>query len=155
LRFQDQVIKVTQRTVADLVRAVEALPPDRVDWSPGGARSAMDQLREVAAVPQAILEILEGGGGSMAGHAERMRTQAVASETLADLADRALAETARLCAVIASFPDSQLEEEVSLPFGPGSTWTRADLLMQHYWNATYHLGQVNFIQTILGDQAMH
>ncbi|MCW5939237.1 MAG: DinB family protein [Fimbriimonadaceae bacterium] len=155
MRFQDQVIKVTQKAVADLVRAVESLPTDRLDWSPGGARSAVDQLREVAAVPEALIGLLEGDARTMEGHAERMRAQAKGPANLAELSETVLTETARLCAVIASFPDSRLEEEVTLPMGGGTTWTRADLLMHHYWNATYHLGQVNYIQTILGDQEMH
>ena len=44
---------------------------------------------------------------------------------------------------------------MSLPFGGGMTVSMADVLMMHYWNATYHLGQINQIQLMLGDKAMH
>jgi uncharacterized damage-inducible protein DinB len=155
VKFQDQIIKVTQRAVSDLVRAVESLPPDRADWSPPGARSALDQLWEVALVPEALINFLEGDQGAFEGHAQKMRSQRRAAGALDDLAQRAVSETARLCAYIASCPDHLLEEELTLPMGGGTTWTRADLLMHHYWNAVYHLGQVNYIQTMLGDLDMH
>ena len=31
----------------------------------------------------------------------------------------------------------------------------ADILMLHYHNMTYHLGQINFIQLMYGDKEMH
>jgi hypothetical protein len=35
------------------------------------------------------------------------------------------------------------------------TVTIADVLGMHYWNLTYHLGQINQIQMMLGDRQMH
>ncbi|MEZ5163605.1 MAG: hypothetical protein R2688_07600 [Fimbriimonadaceae bacterium] len=63
--------------------------------------------------------------------------------------------TSDLCNLIAEFPDDQLENEVTLPFGGGMTITMADVLSIHYWNTVYHQGQVNFIQMLLGDGDMH
>jgi hypothetical protein len=31
----------------------------------------------------------------------------------------------------------------------------ADILFACYWNLTYHCGQVNYIQMLLGDTDMH
>jgi hypothetical protein len=31
----------------------------------------------------------------------------------------------------------------------------ADMLFMGYWNLTYHMGQVNYIQMLLGDTEMH
>ncbi|MES1228119.1 MAG: hypothetical protein ABUL72_05565, partial [Armatimonadota bacterium] len=69
--------------------------------------------------------------------------------------DRAREGTAELSALIANFPDERLEDDVVLPFGGGIRMTMADCLALHYWNLTYHCGQVNYLQTMLGDLRMH
>jgi hypothetical protein len=35
------------------------------------------------------------------------------------------------------------------------TVSLADVCFLHYWNTVYHLGQVNYLQTLLGDREMH
>ncbi len=157
-RIQDQTVKLTQRAVDDLIRAVEALPPDRRDWKPAEtARSALDQLREVAVAPDWFVPILESGVASQfTDHDRRALLEARRElDTFEKCRERALASTSRLCAAISTLPDSRLSDEVRLPFGGGQIATVADVAGLHYWNATYHLGQVNYIQTLLGDLAMH
>ena len=36
-----------------------------------------------------------------------------------------------------------------------ATMTLADVMMLCYWNIVYHLGQINQIQLMLGDEEMH
>lgn len=63
--------------------------------------------------------------------------------------------TSSLCRAIANFPDESLEWELTMPWGGGMTMTMADVLGLPAWNATYHLGQINQIQMLLGDAEMH
>jgi uncharacterized damage-inducible protein DinB len=63
------------------------------------------------------------------------------------------ARIARLCQLIEAVPDERLEETRAMPWG--GTMTLADRLFICYWNLTYHDGQVNYLQRLLGDTEMH
>ena len=55
--------------------------------------------------------------------------------------------------MIEAVPDQRLEETRAMPWG--ATMTLADRLFICYWNLTYHNGQVNYLQLLLGDIEMH
>ena len=76
-------------------------------------------------------------------------------KTVDECVEEARRTTSELCRSIMDFPDQGLEEEVTLPFGQGLTLSMADLLYLHAWNLTYHHGQINQIQLMLGDHEMH
>jgi len=155
MRLQDYVVRQTQKALLDLISAVEALPDDRVEWSPAeGMRSALSMMQEVAVSPEFHNLLLQGGVLSQSFHSELV-TKAAGLLTFDECRVEAQEATMRLCSVILSFPDDMLDDEVVLPFGPGVTMSMADVLGQHYWNMVYHLGQVNYIQTALGDHVMH
>jgi glutathione S-transferase len=162
MRYQDQVVKLTQRAVEDLARAAEAFPADRLEWSPGGeARSALDQLREIAMSAAWLRPIVERGDSDVfeahpAGKpGPRRMPDTPELTTVAESLKQARKSTAQLCKVIAAVPDGHLEDEVSLPFLGGTVVTLADVLLMHYWNLTYHLGQINQLALMLGDREMH
>ena len=155
MRLQEQIVRQTQRALGDVLRAIEALPADKQDWSPGPpARSALAQLQEIAVAPGLHKLLVLGEELSPQFH---MSIQAEARKltTVAAAKEAAQKSTADLCDLILSFPDDQLDKEVTLPFGPGMVFTLADILGLDYWNMTYHLGQINYIQTLLGDTQMH
>lgn len=152
MRLQDQIVKQTQRAMDDVIRSVDAIPADKQDWAPEGARSALSQLREIAMVPQFYITILQTGAPpAFDDHAREKPSLGTIEECRAE----AMRATSELCRMIREFPDADLEKEVTLPFNGGMVVTMADLLGLHYWNTVYHLGQINFIQTLLGDKEMH
>lgn len=158
MRLQDQLVRMTQRALDDLVRAVEAMEPDKRDWSPAAtSRSALHQLREVAVATPMLARVIQSGRGhELESHSQAMEGRLLDSApTFEKAREMAMEGTAELCALIANFPDERLEEDVMLPFGGGIRMTMADCLALHYWNLTYHCGQVNYIQTMLGDLKMH
>lgn len=155
MTVQELTVRQTQKALDDLIRAVEALPEDKRGWSPGeSGRSALDQLKEVAMVPVFYVAVLQSGAPSPELHGS-LRAEAESLTSFEEVQQLARERTADLCARILSFPESRLDEEVTLPFNRGMTVTMADVLGLHYWNTVYHLGQVNFIQTLLGDREMH
>lgn len=155
MRLQDFVVRQTQKALMDLIRAVEALPEDQVGVAAvAGTRSALSMMQEVAVSPEFHILLLQGGVLSPNFHAE-LRERAEGFSGFEECRMAAQESTMRLCATIMEFPDGKLDDEVVLPFGPGVTMTMADVLSQHYWNLVYHLGQVNFIQTSMGDYVMH
>jgi uncharacterized damage-inducible protein DinB len=157
MRVQDYVVRTTQRALNDVLRAVDALPEDKIEWSPNEtARSALSQLQEIAISPAFYVSILkEGKVPDFSDHAnEKMAEMRASVATLASCRTAAMEQTAELCRLISEFPDSRLDEEITLPFGGGMVVTMAGLLGLHSWNMIYHYGQICYLQTMLGDMEM-
>lgn len=157
MRYQDQVVKLTQRALDDICRAASAVPTDKLDWAPGkSSRSTLNQMQEIATSATWFLPIVESrivptfDKRAAEQHTKFRRTLS----TVADCIHEARDSTGQLCQAILKFPDEDLEQEMSLPFGSGMR-TMADILLMHYWNLVYHLGQINQIQLMLGDPEMH
>jgi hypothetical protein len=156
------MVKMTQRAVDDICRAALALPPSAAEWTAGGeARSALDQMREVAQSAAWLLPLIqEENAAEFAKHPDkepghRHMPKTAGLETITSCVETARKTTSELCKAIAAAPDAKLEEEVRLPFGGGLVMTFADLLGMHHWNLVYHLGQVNQIALAHGDREMH
>lgn len=157
MRYQEQIVKLTQKALGDICRAAVAVPDDKADWSPGGAaRSVLHQMQEIATSATWFIPILESGvvpvfnDETRAGHTNFRKTLASISECV----EESRQSTGQLCQAILAFPDTNLDKEITLPFGSGST-SMADVLAMHYWNMVYHLGQINQVQLMLGDRTMH
>jgi hypothetical protein len=157
MRYQDQVVRLTQKALDDVCRSASAVPEDKLDWSLGGsARSVLNQMQEIATSATWFIPVVESGvvpvfDKEMArAHTSFRKTM----DRLADCIAEARQSTGQLCQAIIAFRDEDLDVEVELPFGGGTT-TMADVLQMHYWNMVYHLGQINQIQLTLGDTRMH
>ncbi len=151
-------MRSTQKALEDIIRAAKAVPEDKLTWIPmGAARSVIDQMQEVAVGGNWFLGILrELKVPEFDAHdLERAREARKANDTLEKCVAAARLSTSDLCNSIESVQDKDLERELHLPFGGGMTVTVADLVALHQWNLTYHLGQINQIQLMLGDRQMH
>lgn len=158
MRYQDQVVRSTQKALDDICRAALAIPEDRADWSPQGeARPVLSQMQEIAVQAGWFLPIIRDQ--QVPEFDEHARTQAAllrqSYDTIAKCVEAARNSVGELCGVISAFPDADLEDEMRLPFGGGVTMTMADILSLPAWNMVYHLGQINQIQLMLGDPEMH
>jgi uncharacterized damage-inducible protein DinB len=158
MRFQDHLVRTTQKAAEDVIRAAQAVPADHWDWAPmGAARSVFSQMQEIATTADFFLPILKDGKAPP--FDEHARREAVrirqSHDTLEKCIDGARRGVSELCQAISAFPDARLEEEISLPFGGGITMTMAEVLALPSWNMVYHLGQINQIQLMLGDRDMH
>ena len=158
MRFQDGVVRITQKALDDVCRAALAIPAEKQDWSPGGdARSALNQMQEIAVAATWFLNVMQDlrvprePERSIDETMERARQL----KTIEECVEMARSTTSELCRAIAAFPPEALEVEATLPFGEGQTVSMADVLYLHAWNLTYHLGQLNQIQLMLGDREMH
>jgi hypothetical protein len=61
--------------------------------------------------------------------------------------------TDALLTAIKHIPPEELSQTVMMPWGkPMSLF---ELAYDHYWNLTYHLGQIAYIQRLYGDTAYH
>ncbi len=158
MRFQDQVVRATQKALDDVCRAALAVPAEKVEWVPmGDARSVLSQMQEVATAGLWFIPLVrDRKQPEFDEHARREAARLRASyDTLEKCIEAARTNTSDLCRQIEAFPDSALEEEMRLPFGGGVVMTMADVLGMHQWNMVYHLGQINQTQLMLGDKEMH
>jgi hypothetical protein len=158
MRYQDQLVKSTQKALDDICRAANAVPEDKASWKPmGEARSVLNQMQEIATAASWFLPIIRDR--KVPDFDEHARREAIrlrrGFDTIEKCVEGARESTSELCQAIARFPDSALEDEMTLPFGGGVTMTMADILAMHQWNIVYHLGQINQIQLMLGDREMH
>jgi hypothetical protein len=158
MRYQDLVVRQTQKALDDVCRAALAVPEDRRDWSPmGEARSVLSQMREIATSGSFFLPIFRDRTVpefDRHAHREAMRLRE-SFATVEACVEAARESATELCAALAEIPDGALEEEMRLPFGGGMTLTMADVMLMPHWNMVYHLGQINQIQLMLGDREMH
>ena len=151
MRVQDFIASQTEVVMEGILRSVRALPADKLDWKPfDNGRSAMSQLQECAVSPEIFIRALSGGGYV---YTDDLKAKREALTTI-DAAERKLREgTGELLMAIRETPDSKLEDPIDLPWG--ATWRLVDVMNMHFWNLTYHVGQINYIQTLLGDFEMH
>ena len=157
--LQQQASRMTRQALASLFSAARHVPEDKRDWVPmKDARTVQDLLAECALT---TLFYIAAAQGKMAEFAtfvpdepakelwqkrrlEAFKTlegsEAVAQETFAEL-----------CQVLEAVPDGRLDEFQPHPMDPSKQATTADLLFLAYWNLVYHTGQINYLQTLLGD----
>lgn len=158
MRYQDQIVRSTQKALDDICRAAQALPEDRSQWVPmGDVRPVLSQMQEIATTARWFLPIIRDGlipdfDEHAIREAVRLRQSFDTIEKCVEGAKESLGE---LCSAISAFPDERLEAEITLPFGGGMAMTMADVLSLPSWNMIYHLGQINQIQLMLGDREMH
>ena len=158
ITIQQQASQMTQDALAALFSAARSVPRDKWDWVPAAeartvqallyecamttpfySAAAQGRMKEFASlVPDAALKEL------WQRRAERAQTlegaEAVAQETFSEL-----------CRRLEEVPDEQLDDRHLHPMDPSRTVTTADLLFLAYWNLVYHTGQINYLQTLLGD----
>src|SRR5579872_6160924 len=113
------MVKMTQRAVDDICRAALALPAGAATWTVGGeARSALDQMREVAQSAAWLLPLVkESNADEFAKHPDkhpgrRQMPETAGLENIAACVESARKTTIELCRAIAEAPDAKLENEV-------------------------------------------
>ena len=151
MNAQELLIHLTEGQMKSLFRAARSLPADKLAWKPApGARSALDQLQEVATALDQFWAIyterkIDFDEAKFAKWVED-RSKITSLDELERLTNEG---TKKLCDFIRTVPDSAWTEPVQLPF-PGE-FTMADVLAYHYWNASYHEGQINYIGSLLAE----
>ncbi len=140
------------RAVDDLFRSARAMPPEKLAWQASEtSRTPSDILRECALSlkwPQSILSGTDLNSQPAQGEEE----QEMDLDACEALARKNLTETIDF---IRSYPEDDLDRVISLPFAPELNLTVAEILASPYWNITYHLGQINYVQMAYGDREMH
>lgn len=143
----------TERVAARLINDLNAIPDDHEDHCPGGcARSGVNIVAECAVVNRAVATFLATGTAVRPKPEERdaliasYDTKAKAREFLSQ-------ETAKLIEAIKSLDPETLGETVN--FFPTRTTDRFAVASLPAGHMAYHDGQLNYIQTLYGDNQIH
>jgi hypothetical protein len=153
-KLQQQAAKMTRHAWEGLMCTAAFVPEEKRDWVPQGkARTLHDILAECAVLPGRWHTFLLGNDPLPPPDREGYERAKAELNTLEKIRAAGDAAIARLCEQIEAIPDDRLDEERAMPWG--QTMTLADRLFICYWNLTYHDGQVNYLQMLLGDTEMH
>ncbi len=146
---QSFLAAATEKAAADLAKAFVTLPEDKRLWQPAEAtRSAMDQVAECALLASYTANLLhtrQWPDGQFDLFFDEKAE--LVMQGWEELHPRLIENAGRVAAAIAAVPDSDLTDEIEMPWGKQSV---DELLAYSYWNLTYHLGQVNYIASLLG-----
>jgi hypothetical protein len=146
---------MSANAIENLRTNFEAMPADKQDWKPLDAgRSALSQVQECAVINGFFASILRDRTVPEMPW-EAYQAACAALDTPAKAAEALTASGPVLADAIVSFPDDMIDDTVTLPFGDGMVMTYTQIMFVAYWNMTYHIGQVAFIQTLYGDNEMH
>jgi uncharacterized damage-inducible protein DinB len=147
--LQTFLASATQKAAADLETALMRVPEDKRTWSPmDKARSAMDQAAEVAMLNGYTAHLINNRSwDTKFDFDDYLQEKAALAQdwnAVKALLDK---NTPLVIAAIQAVPDSDLDIEVTLPWGPSSL---AQVMSYPYWNMSYHEGQINYIASMLG-----
>jgi uncharacterized damage-inducible protein DinB len=143
---------LTRETAEVLITLLEATPADRFLWSPlEKGRTIHHQLVECCLANRKWTAILQTRTYANFPQEEAEAEYARGYDP-AILATRLRATAADLAQAILSVPDADLSLQIETAWGP---YSLARSCMHACWNMMYHEGQINYIQTLYGDQEEH
>lgn len=149
MTVQEFIIYITEKEIQALNQAADSLPEDKLDWKPApGARSALDQLQEAATAMQAFVSDLKAQKVTF--DEERMKTwmNSRSQLTSREQINAAFDEGMNLFReYINALDPAEFNNIVEVPM-PGE-WRVANLAYYHPWNLAYHVGQINYIKSLL------
>lgn len=138
-----------------LSKAASYVPQEKHDWSPmGEARPLWDILLECACILEAAKEWLEQGEMNFQPYMTEREQVKTDPPALSALSERLQAAAEAYAQAIDALNDEQVEQMILNPI------TGRDAPLIHaagmpIMNMVYHLGQVNYVQMMLGDTEMH
>lgn len=135
------------RSSAESLAKVTTELGEKASWSPmDKGRSALNQVAECALMTGACIGIIQ----AKAVPAFDWEAFGKAQAELASNAEAALASLATntegFVAALEGLSEEEAGVEVTMPWG--EVYTLAGLADVIYWNNTYHVGQINYIQTL-------
>ncbi|MDW8106656.1 MAG: hypothetical protein RMK45_04145 [Armatimonadota bacterium] len=153
MSFSELVAELTRDAVDEIMRYARAVPPDKLHWRPAEhARSVIEILQECALTPLTLdLLLRTRPQGEITDMQPFNAIQAQAAQlTTLDAIEHALrTNTEQFLHAVQDLPMELLEQTVATPWG--KPYPLKELALGHYWNLTYHLGQIAYIQLLYGD----
>lgn len=131
---------------------LKSMSDEMLSHQPGGkARCGFDLIYEVALVNRMVSDLLGGGAADVA--MPNGWTQAPPDYRSKEQAQSDLASSVQeMLATFSALPEERLLEEMDTPLGRMTVARLMNIMASHLM---YHSGQLNYIQTLQGDDAFH
>lgn len=163
ITVQSVAAQRVRKAAQDLIIAVSTTPEDRLHWKPMDCgRPVLNQAiecgfanlkwaatirnREFTIIPPETEQSIKSRfreeieGGCWSGETVKEQLSATADE---------------LACAILTVRDEELDHVIVAPAPYPESYLLVECFNHPYWNMIYHLGQINYIQTLLGDRADH
>ena len=148
ITIQEMIASSTQNALDELTKAFLNLPEDKRDWSPNEkARTAINQMAECAILNGYTVELILSKVWPSSGYDAYTAEVKRVSESWPLLEETLKKNTACLIETIKEVRDADLEIMIPMPWGAKTTY---ETMQYPCWNMSYHLGQINYIASILG-----
>lgn len=133
-----------------LLKDAGYIPEEKLDWvAMACAKSAANILAGCVSVNLAVASTISGEKIDI-----KTKQAALESSKSHKEIEKAMNESVdKLCAVVDTLKESDLDKEVTLPWG--MKLTIQDAIALPISHMTYHDGQINYVQLLLGDNAFH
>jgi uncharacterized damage-inducible protein DinB len=150
---QRVALEMTLRAGEALTQAVRAMPLEGLTWKPHTAsRPALSLLGHCAVTNLVYASVLANAPLPF-----RSQAESDAATDECDTLPKACAylhrSLTRLCDTLIALPAERLTEMVILPDGEKMPSALAMLVPANHMQ--YHLGQINYLQTLMGDEEYH
>jgi len=148
-------VKSINDVIDSLIRTIQSTPADKLTWSPDSTgRTIIDIATECAGSSLFMAQAI-GGEDAPTMDREKMAKYRAEHNTLETVVPALKDGGVALDKAISSLSDGQFDDTVTLPFRGGITRTKAQVVTMMTGHLNYHLGQINYIQTLYGDKEMH
>ena len=156
MRIQDFVADAARNAAAEAFRYAKQVPAEKLVWSPEGGRTVLSICRELAHTPTWCMSAFNSDPKAWdASTMEGYKQKELAWTTV----EACEAEFNRAFEAVDTFfrgmSDDDLKKTKWLPFNGGRDHTWLEMTDYPRWNATYHLGQIAYIQTLYGDKEIY
>lgn len=148
MTLKEHIINQSESSLRHFFATARKVPTDKLEWKPlDNGRSVLSLAQEIAYCPLWIPGILDARGFNPEAWSNYEET--TKSWTDLDACEAACNENiVKMKEAIMAFPDAELDDSPELPWGK---FTYREVLTFAEWNSNYHIGQVNYIQTLYGD----
>lgn len=154
MTLKQNVIDKMNHAMEEVLRSAKKMPADKLTWSVNDAgRTPLNMLQELGVLAPWGAKLLKEREMGPFGEEQFKEYNAAmeALDTLEKCEAAIRAGTEKTAQAINETPDSDWEITVAMPWGDK---TLLDIAQFNAWNCDYHLGQINFIQTLYGDKDM-
>ncbi len=139
----------TMRQAELIVKDAKYIPEDKFCFCPAGcAKTAKDILAEIARS-----NVMLGVAIACAAPDEEFNKRVDQATTLEALGKLVIESAEKACLVLDSLSEADLDREVTMPWG--AKFRIGEAILLPISHMTYHDGQINYIQTLLGDSCFH
>ena len=154
MKYQEYIKGAAAQQVKDFFTAVKKVPADKLEWKPlDMGRSVLSQCQEIAMSFAWSTDMLQGKAEFSEEAMAADQAEMAQWTTVEECEKQAHEKLAAWQEFVSTYPDEKLSETLWLPFDGGRDFTMSEIMEYPRWNAGYHEGQVNYIQTLYGDNS--